>query len=49
MLGWVVKQMKVFDKRVVPEELAVAVVQIGCGKALAQIGQTNWKGKIIIE
>jgi hypothetical protein len=33
----VVRQMRVFDRRVVPGELAVAVagVQIDCGRALA--------------
>jgi hypothetical protein len=40
-------QMKVFDRRVVEPVVAVPVVgmQIGCGKVLAQIGQTNWREK----
>jgi hypothetical protein len=31
----VVRQMRVFDKRVVPGELAVVGVRIDCGRALA--------------
>jgi hypothetical protein len=41
-------QMKVFDRRAVPVVVKVVVVgmQIGCGRVLAQIGQTisgKWK------
>lgn len=42
----VVMQMKVFDRRVVPEVLVVVGVQIGCGMALAQIDQTNEQKRI---